>query len=99
MASWGSVVTRYCPVPYSFSPPSMVDRLLRPLLPPIENPVVPKPVNRVLASRRLGVGHAGQRIHLRGNTVADVGELLDLELVDGVRLLGLLGLDQRNRIR
>src|SRR5215470_10053034 len=45
MAFWGIVVTRYCPVPYSFSPPSMVDRLLRPLLPPIENPVVPKPVN------------------------------------------------------
>src|SRR5260370_38705153 len=36
--------TLYCPEPYSFSPPSIVDRLLRPLLPPIEKPVVPNPV-------------------------------------------------------
>src|SRR5437879_11938323 len=44
MPSRGMVVTRYCPVPYSFSPPSIVERLLRPLLPPIEKPVVKNPV-------------------------------------------------------
>src|ERR1041384_5835885 len=44
MASTG-MNTRYCPEPYSFSPPSIVDRLLRPLLPATDNPVGGKPVS------------------------------------------------------
>ena len=47
----GQIGTRYWPVPYSFSPPSMVERLLRPLLPPMEKPVVRYPVKPGFCAR------------------------------------------------